>query len=648
METEMTVTLRRRPVPGCLRAALVALAMTGLASGSATALDITGAPSLDAAVASGDLPPAAERVPERPLIVSFDQDYKSAGTHGGQIKMLMRRAKDTRQMTVYGYARLVRYSESLEIVPDILEKVDVEDGGRQFTLHLRPGHKWSDGDDFTTEDFRYWWEDVANNEALFPVGPPAYMKAGGSYPSVEILDAHTIRYSWPVPHPDFLPGLAQASPRYIYAPSHYLRQFHENYADAEALAALVEAEGRRNWGSLHTNKGRLYRNDNPDLPVLQPFHVETESPSERFVFERNPFFHRVDPNGLQLPYLDRVIVNISEKKLIAAKTATGEVDLQARYLRFDDFTLLKQNEQKEGYQTHLWKIAKGAHLALYPNMNQIDPVWRDLMREPDFRRALSLGVNRYEINRAIYFGLATEGQNTMLPGSPLYAADLRENWATFDVEKANALLDGLGLERGLLDGVRRLPNGEKLEIIVETGGATTEETDVLQLITDTWREIGVSTFIKPLSTENLRNRVFAGESQFVIAPGWENGLATADMSPRELAPTAQIQYQWPMWGQYFETNGNAGEPIDLPEAQRLKDLLNEWYGAPDHEARKRAWDEMLAIHSDQVFVIGLIAGVSQPVVVKNGLRNMPKEGLWNWDPGAHFGLYGIDTLWWDL
>ena len=66
-------------------------------------------------------------------------------------------------MVVYGYARLVGYDAKLELVPDILRTFEVEDG-RIFTFHLRKGHRWSDGEPFTSEDFRFWWEDVANKE----------------------------------------------------------------------------------------------------------------------------------------------------------------------------------------------------------------------------------------------------------------------------------------------------------------------------------------------------------------------------------------------------------------------------------------------------------------------------------------------------
>ena len=153
--------------------------------------------------------------------------------------MLAASSQDTRLLVVYGYARLVGYDRDLNLVPDILSAVEVEDG-RVFTLRLREGHRWSDGAPFTTEDFRYFWEDVANNEQLSPFGPPWELLVEGEPPVVEIIDPLTVRYSWSSPNPYFLPALAGARPLFIYRPAHYLRQFHEKYADPAELARKVE------------------------------------------------------------------------------------------------------------------------------------------------------------------------------------------------------------------------------------------------------------------------------------------------------------------------------------------------------------------------------------------------------------------------
>jgi peptide/nickel transport system substrate-binding protein len=589
--------------------------------------------------------PAHAGPPDEPSVVEMD-GVKSVGKPGGELDMLVGRAKDTRLMVVYGYARLVAYDEALELKPDILKEVEVEDG-RIFTLHLRPGHRWSDGEPFTSEDFRYWWEDVANNAQLSPTGPPAELFVDGAAPKVEFLDPLTVRYSWSKPNPFFLPALAGATPTFIYMPGHYLRQFHEKYADPGELAAKVEEAQARDWAQLHGRKDGMYAFDNPDLPTLQPWRPTTPAPATRFVFDRNEYFHRVDPNGQQLPYIDRVVLDVVDDKLIPVKTGAGETDLQSRGLFFKHYTFLKESQARSHLDTYLWETAQGAHVAIYPNFNANDEVWRKLFRDVRFRRALSLAVDRDEINQIMYFGLAIGGGNTVLPKSPLYKPEYRDTWAQFDLEQANALLDEIGLTERSDDGLRLLPDGRPMEIIVETAGEETEQSDVLELVEESWLQLGIRIHTKPSQREVFRNRVFAGDALMSIWFGLENGIPTAEMSPNEFAPTSQQQLQWPKWGQYFETKGAAGEAPDEPEAKKLLELFSAWRGAHDSEERAAVWHEILALYSDQVYSIGLISGVLQPVAVRQDLRNVPKEAVYNWEPGAQFGVYRPDTFWFD-
>lgn len=631
------VTALTRFVPAALLTTALVVAAATPASATPTAFQE--APMLKTEVEAGKLPPLPERLPGKPHIV----EARTPGQYGGDLRIAMARSRDTRLMTVYGYARLVGYNAKYDIAPDILESVDIEEG-RRFTFHLRPGHKWSDGHPFTTEDFRYWWDDVANNEELSPLGPPIYMKVGDTIPVVEVIDPLTIRYTWPQANPFFLPLLASAAPPFIYRPAHYLKQFHKTYATPEALAATARKRRMRGWAALHNNQDNLYDLDNPELPTLQPWRNTVRPPAQQFVFVRNPYFHRVDQEGRQLPYIDRVLMNIADAKLIPAKAGAGEVDLQARNLFLTHFTFLKQAEKQERFKTRLWNTSLGAKVALYPNMHTNDPVWRKLFRDVRFRHALSLAIDREEVNQVIYFGLAEPSNNTVLPESPLFEDSLRERWASYDPDHAEGLLDDIGLDKRDGDGVRLLPDGRRMEIVIETAGEDTEQTDVLELIHDTWLDVGIKLFTRPSQREVFRNRIFAGETLMSIWSGVENGLVSAGMSPGEFAPTQQIQYQWPKWGQYYETSGKAGEPIDIPQAKKLFDLFERWQNADTMDKKRAMWREILEINAEETFTIGVVCCTKQPVVISDRLHNVPEKGVYAWNPGAHFGIYLPDTF----
>jgi len=609
-----------------------------LAASPAFAIDAVETPMLGLEVSSGRLPPVQKRLPHQPLVVSVE----NLGQHGGTLHSLVGRSRDTRLLVVYGYARLVGYDRNLELVPDILESFEVQEG-RVFTLKLRKGHRWSDGHPFTAEDFRYYWEDVANNKELAPAGPPRDLLVEGEKPKFEVLSDTVVRYTWHKPNPHFLPRQAGASPLFIYRPAHYLKKLHKKYSE-KVRQAEADGTAKRKWSAVHNRADNLYESDNPDLPTLQPWMNTTRPPADRFVAVRNPYFHRVDGEGRQLPYIDRFVLAVADPKLIPAKTGAGEADLQARDVHFNNYTFLKQGEKQNGYRTLLWRPGKGAHFALFPNLNVNDPVWRKVLRDVRFRRALSLAIDRALVNQVLYFGLAIESNNTVLPQSPLFREAYRDRWARYDRKEASRLLDQIGLKRGR-DGIRRLPDGRPLEIIVETAGESTEQTDVLELIRETWREVGIKLFSKPSQREAFRMRVFSGETVMSVWSGLENGLATADNSPDELAPTSQMQLQWPKFGQYLETGGKSGEPVDIPEAKELARLYKVWLEAATRQERERAWHAMLELHAEQQLTIGVVSGVPQPVVARDTLMNVPEQGFYNWDPGAFFGIYRPDTFW---
>ncbi|MEP5732029.1 MAG: ABC transporter substrate-binding protein [Sulfitobacter sp.] len=612
----------------------------------AFALDLQETSFWASEVRSGDLPPIEERLPDLPLIVDLEAKGRTFGEQGGTLRTMVTRSKDVRQMVVYGYARLVGYDTNYELYPDILHDVDVIDN-RKYILHLRPGHKWSDGAPFTSDDFRYWWEKVVNNDKITPSGPPEFMIVDGNLGKVTFPDKHTVVFEWPTPNANFLPLLAQASPPFIYRPAHYLKQFHEEFADPEELQKAVKKARVKSWAALHNRRDNMYKFDNPQLPTLQPW-LNASGRTSRQLFVRNPYYHRVDSKGLQLPYIDVVNMTIVGGGLVAAKANAGEADLQARGLSFPDIAILKKGETDGGnYRTLIWASGVSNQITIYPNLNFRDPVWQKVMRDVRFRRALSLGIDRRMINRALYFGLAHEGGMTALSSSPLYKEEDLIMWSQMDIEAGNALLDEMGLTDRTPTGIRLLPDGRPMEFVIETAGERQEVENALAIVTDTWRDLGVKLVMRPLDRDILRNRVYAGISMAAIWFGWDNGLPTAATSPKYLAPTSQEFFAWPMWGQYFATGGSAGEPPQDEAAKELLALADDWSHTTDTKERTTIWHRMLDIHAEQQFGIGILAEAPQPVVVSKNLRNVPDTGIWAYDPGAHFGVHRVDEFYFD-
>jgi peptide/nickel transport system substrate-binding protein len=247
----------------------------------------------------------------------------------------------------------------------------------------------------------------------------------------------------------------------------------------------------------------------------------------------------------------------------------------------------------------------------------------------------------------MYVGLAEPGQNTVLSGSPLYKPELRQAHAGYDLVLANRLLDQVGLTNRGSDGQRLLPDGRELELIVEYPSEGSEYIDLMRLVADTWAKAGIKMFSKAFQRVVLRRRVISGQTMMSVWGGIDYAFVRPGLSPHEFAPTDEVQAQWPRWGQHYQTRGKQGEKPADPAAEELLKLYVAWSEADSRDARREIWGKLLAIWADQVFTIGVVGGVLQPVVVDKQLKNVPKEGVYAYDPGAYFGLYKPDTFWFD-
>jgi peptide/nickel transport system substrate-binding protein len=287
----------------------------------------------------------------------------------------------------------------------------------------------------------------------------------------------------------------------------------------------------------------------------------------------------------------------------------------------------------------------GSQIAFYPNLNADDEVWRKLMRDVRFRRALSLAIDRDELNQVVFLGLAKPSNNTIMKRSELFKPEYATRWANHDPELANKLLDEIGLTERDPQGIRLLPDGRPATIVVEYSSEVTEDTDTLEMIADYWKTVGIEMLPKPQTRDNIRRRTFSGEAIMTAFEGVVTTVPTVDTSPREFAPTTRGALQWSRWGMFVESSGKQGEKCDMERACKLLDDLKAWETTTDPAVRRKAWSAILQANADEVFSIGTVNGIRQPIVVGLKVRNVPKEGYYAWEPGGYIGLYQPDTFW---
>ncbi|MGE3912841.1 MAG: ABC transporter substrate-binding protein, partial [Chloroflexota bacterium] len=381
------------------------------------------APMLADMVKAGKLPAVAERVSQEPLVV---KPVREIGKYGGTWRRGFTGPGDKwngyRAGTGPDHVLFWDYTGN-KIVPNIAKDWKFEDGGKTLTLTLRKGMKWSDGQPFTADAFTFWFEDLYSNEELLPSGD-ASMRINGKPGKVEKVDDVTVKYVFPEPYYLLADMLAGATPlgsqsHYglnfmgSFAPGHYLKQFHPKYTDKAKVDEAVKAAGFDNWVNL-----MKFKNDwalNTELPVVTPWTTVQPINTPLWTLERNPYSIWVDPEGNQLPYLDKVQFALAENlEVLNLRAIAGEYDWQARHIDAGKIPVILENQEKGNYKLHLDPGDYGSDCSIRFNLSyEADPYIGGLFRNVEFRRALSLGVDRDQLNEAFWLGLGTPG--SMVP-----------------------------------------------------------------------------------------------------------------------------------------------------------------------------------------------------------------------------------------
>ena len=417
---------------------------------------------------------AGGRAPARQPAVSMRRQDRTPGRHGGELRMLMGGAKDVRMMVVYGYARLVGYDRDFELVPDILETLR---GRGRPDLHAASAR----GPPLVRRRTRSPPRTSATAGRTSPTtrssrrsGRREACWSTASRRRSRSSTRRTVRYTWTQPNPFFLPALAGAAPLYIYRAGALPQAVPRALRRPEASSRRwSKSRAARTGPALHNRLDSLYKNDNPDLPTLQPWVVTTEPPSDALRLRAQPV---LPPRRPERPAaaLHRPGRDDHRRRQADPGQDRRRRDRPAGARPAASTTTPSSSRARSATTTRcdLWRTAKGSHIALYPNLNVDDPVWRELFRDVRFRRALSLAIDRARDQPgASISGWRVEGNNTVLPESPLFKPEYQTPVGAVTIPtQANALLDEIGLTSATRDGIRLLPDGRPLEIIVETAG----------------------------------------------------------------------------------------------------------------------------------------------------------------------------------
>ena len=284
---------------------------------------------------------------------------------------------------------------------------------------------------------------------------------------------------------------------------------------------------------------------------------------------------------------------------------TGDVDLLREDTALVKLPLYKENEAAAGFAVRLLDNHVDP-TALFLNLTFDDPVWRAVTGDLRFRQALNMAINRQEIIDSVYFEQAA--MPALVP-------------AEYDLDKANGLLDEMGMDQRDADGFRLAPDGSPFVLPIETASYAPDVPVVAELLVEHFKQIGINTTFKLVDSSLDGQRIDANEAQatviWSVQPMWRNGTWT------DYTPTGRWGRLWETW---YRSNGAEGEEPPAPVKRIFELHEGRIAAAPASEEDKALADELYQIHYDNIYVFNIAEQVRYALVTNAKLGNVPSGG----------------------
>lgn len=578
------------------------------------------APELRIMVAAGELPPVEERLPKDFIVIKPEEEI---GQYGGTFVSYALEHRKFLQIAGEGLTAISPDGQS--ILPNVAKGWEYSEGNKNITLFLREGLRWSDGVPFTADDILFWYEDIILNDSLTPVISAIY-KRGGEVGTLKKVDDYTVEFAFTKPYGLFTRYLGSWGGPLGQAitPKHYLKQFHPEYTPMEEIEEAMKEEGFTSWidffGHMNSTPWGFM---NPERPVLGAWVATDWDTAPIQGARRNPYFWKVDTEGNQLPYMDRLEFEyFSNEEALGLKGLAGELD----YGGHNDIALARRYAEEGNYRfvRGIWMPNSKCNILF--NFNHPDPYRRELYRDVRFRQALSIAIDRDEINEFVFEGTYVPSQISPLAGPPYYGnSEMFMVWTEYDPETANQMLDEIGLAERDGEGYRLGLDGKDLTLIIYPNiGWPSESGEAMDLVKDTWAGVGIRALVKPQTGALWWAQHPAGEHDLASrASHFGGGPVHPTLNANTFALT-----RWemaPLWALWMDTNGAEGfEPPD--EVKRLRELWEEILGEGDEERVVALIMEAFQLHMDNLWSIGTVHNNVldlKEVQISNRVRNVP-------------------------
>jgi peptide/nickel transport system substrate-binding protein len=584
-------------------------------------------PMLTEQVEAGDLPPLEERLPveaDRLVVDGPDGLGVYGGTYNGAV---LGQGDDPWMERMIGYEPVLRADPQLEeIGPGTFKDIAVNEDGTEFTIHMREGMRWSDGEPVTADDVMFAIEDVFFNPDLH-ANVPGLLHVNGEPCVAERVDDFTVQLTFDQPKGNLIDDASRAAqwwaPNLLFFPKHYLQEFLPEYnPDAEELAADA---GFGDWTEYWEDRIQWW--NNPEKPVLYAWKVTNPLNSgEVTVAERNPYYWKVDSGGAQLPYIDRLEFEVvQEDEVMLLKGVNGELDFHSRHFNSDqNKPVLAEGREDGDYDFVTVETTSMNRMIISLNLNHRNEELREVFQNKDFRIGLSHAIDRQEIIDTVYQRLGEPWQGAPHPNSEFYDEEFAKQYTEYDVDLANQHLDAAGLTEKDGSGYRLLPSGDRLRFTIDVTTLFPEWANATDLVTQYWAEVGVDARVNPIE-RNLfyeRKEPDTNEHDANVWAG-DGGQKVEMLETRWWFPSGGEANYAMRWANYYETRGNGEHALEPPpEALRQMELAWQIPLEPDVDVQKELFREILQIAKEQFYVIGIASAADGYGIVKNNLRNV--------------------------